>query len=260
MCASRGGGPRDPPPPWRAELLKGALDWPLRLLLAPTTPESHSDRGGGVGNFSHKKISHRVHFARPCSCTCNCTTTKRKVCLGPGIEIQVMQDFPGVKQCNPGTSWKFAEQSWNPLKVLTVQSWKLAKFPAQFSGHIWTALVPFHFRGSERPLGQRDALGAHGSCTKLVDVLESGYSLRSVVSSVPASTSTSTSMSKSTLGLLSLVPTLHFLQAAPALPACCCMYGLEPAKALMIVRHVGKGVGQHASSTTLLGPFLLHKL
>ena len=40
-----------------------------------------------------------------------CTATKRKVCLGPGIGILVMQEPPGGKK-----------------------SWKHAKFPAQFSG------------------------------------------------------------------------------------------------------------------------------
>ena len=40
-----------------------------------------------------------------------CTATKRKVCLGPGIEIQVMQ-----------------EPLWGK------KSWKRAKFPPQFSG------------------------------------------------------------------------------------------------------------------------------
>ena len=27
--------------------------------------------------------------------------------------------------------WKFAQQYWNPLEMLMVQSWKFAKFPAQ---------------------------------------------------------------------------------------------------------------------------------
>ena len=39
-----------------------------------------------------------------CPHVCSCTATKRKVCLGHGIEIQAMQDPPESKECNPGSS------------------------------------------------------------------------------------------------------------------------------------------------------------
>ena len=41
---------------------------------------------------------------------------QKEVCLGHGIEIQVMQEPPKSEECNPGSSWNFAKQSWNPLE------------------------------------------------------------------------------------------------------------------------------------------------